>query len=169
MNKTSDSSAPTPAPASAPKTAVRASKFTVIGILLTLINFVIYTIFARTAFANRADLLWLDSIISYLIATFVAYFLHSRITWRERRLDRITIIKFFIWNIAMAVIISPFFTWLFGLITPVYQFAFSISSALHLPFDYSFVQSTGIFGFTAVITMILNYLCYDKFVFDKRR
>ncbi len=151
-----------------PKTSKRVSAYTIIGILLTLINFLIYSLLARTIFGNTNDYLWLDSMISYVMAAFVAYFLHSKITWRERAPGRSAIIKFFAWNFFTALAISPFFTWLFGYFTPIYQFAHSISSALHLPFDYEFVESTGIFGFTTVVTMLLNYLFYDKIVFGTK-
>lgn len=69
----------------------------------------------------------------------------------------------------MAIIISPFFTWLFQSITPLYKFAFDISSAINLPFDYNFVESTGVFVLTACVTMTLNYLFYDKLVFGNTK
>ena len=149
------------------KTIVRASKYTIVGIILTIFNFVIYTLLTQLIFHNN-DFVSLATIISYTLATFLAYFLHSRITWRERHPTKSGIIKFFIWNFLTALIISPFFSWLFNQFTPIYQFAFSVSSNLHLPFTYDFVESTGIFGFTTLITMILNYLFYDRLVFDKQ-
>lgn len=155
-------------PIKSPSTAVRAGKYTIIGIVLTIFNFVIYTILARTIFQNN-ELLWVDSIISYVLATFLAFFLHSNITWKERDPGKSGIIKFFAWNFLTALVISPFLTWLFGFITPVYKFAFDISNALHLPFDYNFIESTGIFGFTTVITMTLNYLFYDKLAFTNHK
>ena len=152
-----------------PKALIRASKYTIVGISLTILNFAVYTLLARTIFGNNNDLLWLDTILSYLVATIAAYFLHSKITWRERQPGRAGIVKFFAWNLITALIISPFFTWLFKFITPVYEFAYIVSSNIHLPFDYNFVESTGVFGFTSVITMILNYLFYDKLVFGEEK
>lgn len=150
------------------KTAARAGKYTIIGIVLTVFNFLIYTLLARIIFNNN-ELLWLDTIISYTLATFLAYFLHSKITWKERNPGKTGIIKFFAWNLITAILISPFLTWIFGFITPIYKFAFNISSAIHLPFDYNFIESTGIFCFTTLITMILNYLFYDKLIFNKSK
>lgn len=72
---------------------------------------------------------------------------------------------FFVWNGLSALAITPFFTWLFGFTTPIYEFAHGITTALHIPFDYNFVESTGIFCLTTAVTMILNYLFYDKLVF----
>ncbi len=147
------------------KTSTRIGKFAIIGAVLALFNFLIYTFLARVVFKSN-DLLWVDSIISYALATILAYFLHSKITWKERPVSKLGIIMFFLWNGITAFLISPFFTWLFSLMTPIYEFAFNISSAIHLPFDYNFVESTGVFCFTTCVTMILNYLFYDKLVFD---
>ena len=147
-----------------PKSDHHLSKYIIIGLTLAASNFLVYTLMAHLIFKNN-DLLWIASIISYLFATFLGYFLHSRITWKERTTTKRSIIIFFAWNFLTALAISPFFTWLFSLIAPVYQFAYQISSNLHLPFTYEFVESTGIFGFTAVVTTIMNYLVYDKLTF----
>lgn len=146
------------------KTTARASKYVVIGIILTIFNFIIYTFLARVIIQNN-NYLWLATAIAYALATVLAYFLHSKITWQERPVTKHGVLMFFVWNIVTALFISPFFTWLFGFITPVYEFAFNISSALHLPFDYNFIESTGVFCFATLITMIFNYLFYDKLVF----
>ena len=150
---------------SEPSTTVRAGKYTFVGIILTIFNFGLYTIIARLMGNN--DFLWLDTLISTAATTILAYILHSRITWKERDPGKSGIYKFFIWNAICAVFIGPFFTWIFTLITPLYDFAFNISQAIHLPFDYNFIQSTGVFILTAAVAMILNYLFYDKFVFGK--
>lgn len=150
----------------AQKTTVRVGKFAIIGIIIALFNFIIYTFLARVVF-NSNELLWLDSIISYALATLLAYLLHSKITWQERKVTKYNILMFFVWNGITAVAISPFCTWLFGKITPLYEFAYSISSAIHLPFDYNFIESTAIFVFVNAITMVLNYLFYDQIVFPK--
>lgn len=147
-----------------PKTTVRVGKFAIIGLVLSIFNFVIYTLLARFIFSNN-ELLWICSVISYSLATILAYILHSRITWKERPVSTRGIVMFFVWNSITAFIISPFFTWLFTFLTPLYQFAFSISEAIHLPFDYEFIESTGVFVLTNIITMILNYIFYDKLVF----
>lgn len=146
------------------KTTVRVGKFAIIGIVLSVFNFLIYTLLARLFFKDNSWL-WLDSAISYALSAILAYILHSKITWKERPVTKRGIAMFFLWNGITAFAISPFFTWLFGLIKPLYEFAFSISSAIHLPFDYAFVESTGVFILTAAVTMALNYIFYDKLVF----
>ncbi|MBO4276271.1 glycosyltransferase [Candidatus Saccharibacteria bacterium] len=145
-------------------TTKRVGKFTIIGIVLSIFNFLVYTFLARIIFSGN-ELLWLDSMISYALATILAYLLHSKITWKERFPGRSGIIKFFIWNFLTALLISPFFTWLFGLLTPLYQGTHQLSTNLNLPFDYNFIESTFIFYLVTLVTMILNYLFYDKLVF----
>ena len=155
-------------PQSEQSTPLRVSKFAIIGIILALFNFLIYTFLARVIFNNN-ELLWLDSIISYALATVLAYILHSRITWQERPITTHGVVMFFVWNGITAIAISPFFTWLFTLITPFYEFIYQISLAIHLPFDYNFIESTTIFIIVNAITMILNYLFYDRLVFGKTK
>ena len=149
-------------------TVIRIGKFAIIGIILALFNFLIYTFLARVIM-NTNELLWLDSIIAYLLATVLAYILHSKITWKERYPGKSGIIKFFLWNCITAIIISPLFTWIFQKITPLYEFVFNISTSINLPFDYNFIESTGVFILTTCVTMILNYLFYDKLVFGKTK
>lgn len=146
------------------KTTIRVGKFAIIGAILALCNFAVYTFLARVVF-NSNELLWLDSIISYALATILAYILHSKITWKERPVTKRGIFMFFVWNGVTAIIISPFFTWLFGFITPLYEFIHNICVSLSIPFDYNFVESTSIFCLTTCVTMILNYIFYDKLVF----
>lgn len=144
---------------------MRKLKFAIVGIVLSLFNFLVYTFLARVVF-NSNDLLWLDSIIAYLFATFLAYYLHSKITWKDRHPTKTGIVGFFFWNLITSIIISPFFTWLFTLIKPLYEFLFHLSSTLNFPFDYNFIESTFVFCLTTAVTMILNYLFYDRLVFS---
>jgi glycosyltransferase involved in cell wall biosynthesis/putative flippase GtrA len=144
----------------------RTIKFVIVGITLTLINFAIYTFLARIVMSTN-ELLWLDSLISYFLTTFAAFLLHSKITWKERRPTEFGVIKFFLWNFLTALLISPFFAWFFKQITPLYESVFNLTSAIHLPLDYNFIESTGVFVLTTCITMILNFLFYDKLVFGK--
>ena len=143
----------------------RAGKYIFVGIILTLTNFAIFTLLARLI--NNNALLWLDTIISYTFATFLGFILHSKFTWRERNPGQFGVIKFFLWNFLTALLISPFLTWLFSFITFFYEFIHTISENLHLPFDYNFIESTTIFCLVTMITMILNFLFYDKLVFGK--
>ncbi len=150
------------------KTSRRATRYLFVGISLTVFNYVLYTILANLIINNN-DYLWLSTFISTVFTTILAYILHSKITWKERRVTKHSIIRFFIWNAILAIAIGPWLTQLFSFITPLYDLAFNISTTLNLPFTYEFIQSTGAFVLTSIVTMILNYLFYDRFVFGKTK
>lgn len=149
-------------------TARRAGRYFFVGVAITLFNYCLYAILANLIIKNN-DLLWLSNFIATAVTTIVAYFAHSKITWKERRVTKASIIRFFIWNAMLTVAIAPGFTQLFSLFTPLYDFAFNISSALHLPFSYDFVLTTGAFILTSIVIMVLNFLFYDRFVFHKHQ
>lgn len=148
------------------KTSKHAGRYLFVGIAITVFNFGLYSLLTNIIIKNN-DLLWLSTFISTAITTIVAYIAHSKFTWKERNVTKHSIIRFFIWNALLAVAIGPGLTQLFSLLTPLYEFAYNISSALHLPFTYEFVLTTGAFVLTAAVTMILNFLFYDRFVFGK--
>lgn len=143
-----------------------ASRYLVVGLLLTIFNYSLYTILANLIIKNN-DFLWASTLISTLVTTFVAYLAHSKITWKERGITKTAKYKFFIWNLLLAFAIGPWITQLFSLFTPAYDLAYNIFKNIHIDFPYDFVQSTGAFVFTGITTMILNFLLYDKFVFGK--
>ncbi len=150
------------------KPAARTGIYIAVGLTLTLTNFLMYNFFAQVVLQTN-DLLWIASMISYVFAAFFGYFLHSRLTWKDREVSKMAVVKFFIWNFLTALAISPFFTWVFGFVTPVYEIAYNIISAIGIPFSYEFVESTGIFGLPGIVTMSFNYLFYDKFVFGEKK
>ncbi len=152
---------------SVPSTKKRAGIYFIIGVSITVSNYLLYTVIANLLIKNN-DLLWLSSLIATVIITFLAFFLHSRITWKERTITKTTVYRFFIWNLLLAIIINPFFTQFFSIFTPLYDFAKSISDAMHLNFSYEFIQSTGAFVLAGIVIMIINFLFYDKFVFKKK-
>ena len=79
------------------KTGARVGKFAVIGIVLTLFNFAIYTSLARLVFKDNSWL-WVASAISYTASALLAYVLHSKITWKERPITKRGVAMFFLWN-----------------------------------------------------------------------
>ena len=149
-------------------TSRHATRYFFVGVGVTLFNYALYAILANLVIRNN-DLLWLSNFIATAVTVIVAYLAHSKITWKERQVTKASIIRFFIWNAMLTIAIAPGFTQLFSLFTPLYDFAFNISSALHLPFSYDFVLTTGAFVLTSIVIMILNFLFYDKFVFHKRK
>ena len=150
------------------KTSRHATRYLFVGIGVTLFNYLAFTLLSNIIIRNN-DFLWLSNLIATAITTILAYILHSKITWKERKVTKTAIYKFFIWNALLTFPIGPGLTQLFSLISPLYEFAFNITSALHLPFDYEFVLTTGAFILTSAVTMILNFLFYDKFVFGKNK
>lgn len=148
------------------KTSKRTVRYILVGITITIFNYGFYAILANLIIKNN-DLLWLSSLISTAAAILVAYVLHSKVTWKERHVTKTSIIKFFIWNVFLAIAIGPWLTQLFSLLTPLYEFAYNICTAIHLPFSYEFVLTTGAFALTSLVVMILNFFFYDRFVFGK--
>ena len=139
-----------------PTTVKRVSKFAIIGTILALFNYLLYTLLALVIFNNN-DLLWLSSLISTSITTILAYILHSRITWQERTPTKIGVTNFFIWNALLAIVICPLLTWILSFITPLYEFAYNLCQNLHIPFSYEFVESTGVYVLMTVVIMVLNF------------
>ena len=148
------------------KTSRHASRYLIVGVGISIFNYALYSILANVIINNN-DLIWLSSLISTAVTIIVAYIAHSKITWKERNVTKHSIIRFLIWNIILAIAIGPWLTQLFSLFTPLYEFAYHIFEALHIPFSYEFTLTTGAFVLTAIVTMILNFLFYDKFVFGK--
>ncbi len=141
--------------------------FFILGVITTLIEYVFYTISARII--NNNDILWVSALIGGVIGTIFAFFLNSRLIWKNSKVTKREITIFFVYDIGKTFTLKTFFTWVFGLIKPVYEFAFSISSNLGLPFDYNFVESTGVFVFTALVCMMITYFTYDKIVFKNKK
>ncbi|MDO4752863.1 MAG: GtrA family protein [Candidatus Saccharibacteria bacterium] len=150
-----------------PKTSQHAKRYVVVGIILTVFNYGLYSILSNFIF-NNSELLWLATFIATAITTILAYILHSKITWKERNVSKIAIVKFFIWNGLLTFPIGPGLTQFFSLFTPLYSFVYDVCQSLHFNFTYEFIQSTGAFVFTTAVTMIMNFLLYDKFVFGKK-
>lgn len=146
----------------------RVGKYFIIGLTLAAFNYGFYT-FIALVIINNNDFLWLSTLISTFFTALLAYALHSKITWKERPITKKGVRNFILYNIALTIAIGPFFTWLFTLITPLYQLAYNITTAIHLPFTYEFVESTGVFVLTSATTMLINFLFYDKIVFKNSK
>ena len=149
-------------------TSKHATRYFFIGITLAVFNYGLYAILANLIIKNN-DLIWLSTLIATAFTTILAYILHSKITWKERNPGKSGIYKFLLWNILLTIAINPGLTQLFSLLTPLYEFAYNIFQALHIPFSYEFTLTTGAFILTAIVTMILNFLFYDRFVFGKSK
>ena len=148
------------------KTSQHALRYLFVGVGITLFNYVLFAIIANLIIKNN-DFLWLSNLIATSITVIVAYIAHSKITWKERNVTKSSIIRFFIWNAMLAIIISPALTQFFSIFTPLYEYVFNITTAMRLPFSYEFILTTGTFILTSGVIMILNFFFYDRFVFGK--
>lgn len=137
-----------------------------VGIFNTLLDFAFYTLLTQTVFKG-ADSIALAGIVSGTFALACAFTTHSLITWKGRQKSKGTVLRFVLFTGFGMWVIRPILLALFIHLTPIYNLAFSISSALKLPFTYDFIANTGAFGFMAVIVLIYNYLVYDRFVFKQ--
>lgn len=151
-----------------PNTSKHAKRYLIVGAMITIFNYMLFILLSNIIIKDN-NLLWLSTLIGTTITTILAYILHSKITWKERPITKTAKYKFFVWNFILAFAISPFFTQLFSLLTPLYEFAFHIFEAIHIPFSYEFTLTTGTFVLTAIVTTILNFFFYDKFVFGKSK
>lgn len=149
------------------KTSQHALRFIIVGIVITVFNYVLFAFLSNLIITDNS-LLWLSNLIATTATVIIAYIAHAKITWKERNVTKAAIIRFFIWNALIAFLISPALTQFFSIFTPLYEFGFHICEAIHLPFTYEFVLTTGAFALTSLVIMILNFLFYDRFVFQKK-
>lgn len=150
------------------KTSKHAIRYLIIGTSLAIFNYAFYAVLSNLIIKNN-DLIWLSSFIASAATTVLAYILHSKITWKERPISKTAIYKFLIWNILLTIAINPILTQVFSFITPLYKFAYNIFQTLHVPFSYEFTLTTGAFILTAIVTTIMNFFLYDRFVFGKAK
>lgn len=151
------------------KTSKHASRYLIVGVLITGFNYVLYEILFNLILGSNKDLVWLSNFIATAITTIVAYFAHSRVTWKERIVTKHSIIRFFIWNAIITIAITPGFTQLFSLFTPLHEFIYNVTNSMHLQLPYEIVITTDAFVLNSIVIMILNFFLYNKFVFGKKK
>lgn len=149
-------------------TGKHAVKYALVGVFVTLFDFVVCTVLTRLVFRTN-DALGISTAIATVLATILAYVLHSRITWRDRKPAKFGVLNFFLWNGLVAVAIKPFVAWIVGMWTGLYQLALAVSEWLRLPFDYETIEYLGIYGIATLVIMVLNFFFYDKLVFGRKR
>ena len=143
-------------------------KYFVFGLLNTVINYGIYEILALLVFKSENQL-WIATLISGAISIFVGYYLHSQFTWKDRKVGKKQLGKFFIWNVIMNIAVRPLLTMFFGLFGFLYKFAFDICQSIGIGFSYEFVESTGNYVLMTAVVMVINFLVYDRFVFEESK
>lgn len=175
MEKASEKTAEEPkpkkeskAPSNDVKTSQHASRYFIIGLSLAVFNYLLFMLIANLIFKD-VNLYWLSAYVATAFTAILAYILHSKITWKERDPGKTGVYKFIIWNIALTFVISPVLTQLFGYTTALYDLAFNVCNAIHLPLSYEIIQSTGAFVLANAVIMIINFIFYDRFVFGKTK
>ena len=144
-----------------------AGKYLIFGVLNTVIKYGVYEALALLFFSGES--LWVATLISGVVALFVGYYLHSRFTWKDRKVGKKQLGRFFVWNVLLNLAIGPLLTKFFGLFTFLYQFAYNLVQGIGINFEYDFVESTGVFVLMMAVEMIINFLVYDKFVFGESK
>lgn len=139
--------------------------FLAVGIFNTLLDFCFYTLLTLTVFADNS--VALAGIVSGTVALIVAFLTHSLITWRGRNIQRITALKFLLFTGFGMWAIRPLLLALFAKLPWIYNFTYSVSTNIGLPFTHEFIVNTGAFGFMIIIVLTYNYLTYDRFVFNE--
>ena len=146
------------------KNVKRVGTFVWVGVVLTIIDYLICELITFIFFKD-ADKTNIAAAISGALVTILAYFMHSRITWKGREITKLNVVKFFVWNIFVMVLVRPFAIDLFSKFTWLYDFAHSL---LSWAFSHEFVTSTGTYVLATIVTMTLNFLFYDRFVFKEK-
>ncbi len=146
----------------------RIFKFAGVGILAAAFDYLVYEITVMLIFQGNADMAWASAMISGVLSTFFAYFMHSKITWKERDPGKFGIVKFFIWNFFVVLALRPMLTGFFGLFTGFHQFVFVVVGWIPLFSSFDFVQTTTIYILMTLVTMTLNFIFYEKIVFGTR-
>lgn len=141
--------------------------FVIVGVIVTLIDFIIYNI-VIFLLKNSSESLFMAACVAGVVAAIMAYILHKNFTWRGRKTDKYTSLRFFAWNILLVLTVRPILVWIFGRLGGLYEFCFMIAKWLSLPFSLAFIKSTGVYGLMTVVTMTLNFIGYEKIVFRQQ-
>ena len=141
----------------------RVFKYIGVGVTATVIDFGVYTLF-MIIFGEREEFRPIAQMIAGVVSTISAYFMHSRITWKMRDPGRKGVAMFFVWNALTVLVIRNFLFGVLDGLVGLWQFAYMLLG--WTGFSYDFVESTAIYILVIVITMVLNYLVYDKLVFS---
>lgn len=140
--------------------------FLAVGLLNTAIDFVF---FSTLAFFLGNDNIALVGFISGILALFCAYITHRLITWKDRSVSKLSIVKFFVVTGFGLWVIRPILLFLFIKLTDLHNWAWRIGDFVAPGVvSYDFVASSVSFFMMVVIVMVYNYFLYSRFVFKDK-
>ncbi len=162
--------------------ALQVGRFGLVGILNTVVDFVVLNILAATIlpksmvlgtvtlFGNSYTItgLIIAGLISGTIAMINSFVFNMRFTFKARHVDALHATYFFGLTIIGVYIFRPillkFFTdvWTWPVLT-----ADHVSTWLHLPLSQLFVERNVALAATILIVLVYNYLVYKYIVFTK--
>lgn len=159
-------------------------RFGLVGILNTLVDFVILNILVVTILPKGSVLftvtlfgisiaitgIIIAGLISGTIAMINSYIFNMRFTFRKRHIDTRHTVYFFVITIGGLYIIRPIILKIF---TDVWvwpsQFAYYITSGLHLPLSRDFDERNLALMAAVTVVLVYNYLMYKYFVFSDEK
>ncbi len=162
--------------------AMQVGRFGLVGILNTVVDFVVLNILAATVLPKSLVLgsvtifgtnytvtgLIVAGLISGTIAMINSFIFNMRFTFRARKVDALHATYFFVLTMIGVYVFRPillkFFTdvWTWPVLT-----ADHISTFLHLPLSQLFVERNVALAVTILLVLVYNYLVYKYIVFTK--
>ncbi len=159
-------------------------RFGLVGILNTLVDFVVLNVLAVTLlpktlvvfsvslFGNTYNItgLILAGIISGTAAMINSFVFNKNFTFKAKNLTTRKLVLFFVITAAGLYLIRPVILYIFSdLWLWPSQLAYNISSWLRLPFSRDFTDvNLALVGAIAVV-LVYNYLMYKYFIFDDEK
>lgn len=144
------------------KNSKKVSAFIVIGFVNTGVDFLAYMLSAKLFFNEN---LILASILGGTIATVMSFVLNSKVTWRDRIVNKQTLLTFFGWNVFLVLGLRPALIWIFSRFKWLYSWIYKLVAWIQIPLTEDFVFKTTLYGIITVFVMTLTFLFYEKIVF----
>ena len=155
-------------------------RFGLVGILNTLVDFIVLNILASTILPKSLVLgtitvfgisytingLIVAGIISGTIAMINSFIFNMFYTFKARNVDALHAAYFFILTFIGVYVFRPILLKFFTDVWPwPINIAYKITSLLHLPFSETFVERNIALAATIMLVLVYNYLAYKYIVF----
>ncbi|MCL2094563.1 GtrA family protein [Candidatus Saccharibacteria bacterium] len=112
----------------------------------------------------------LAGVISATVMMVVSFFLHKNLTWRDRGADNKVMWQFLLGTAVTMWAVRPVLMWCFEMmLDPLVVSFMARAESLEAIIGTAVVLSTLIFGFSTVVTLVLNYIFYNKIVFNPKK